>query len=184
MHKLLFFDATIHLGGIDRRGLVNEVTQVISTQLSVDIRKLMFTSDDGIFEGTIDIAEGGDYTLLLDVGQTMARRHNLKIDGQTVIEMQNLWLPPTASVIVSLEAGKHTLTAELAKGDAPTVYYNKVENETVFRSPVAKAVDYTVFVGSPDEIIAAIYIAASASIPHRKSWKPPTDSATSKYPST
>jgi GTP pyrophosphokinase len=55
MHKRLFFDATIRLGGIDRRGLVNEVTQIISNQLSVDIRKLTFTTEDGIFEGTIDL---------------------------------------------------------------------------------------------------------------------------------
>ena len=55
MHKKLFFDATIRMGGIDRRGLVNEVTRVISNQLSVDIRKLMFTSEDGIFEGNIDL---------------------------------------------------------------------------------------------------------------------------------
>jgi GTP pyrophosphokinase len=53
MHKQLFFDAIIHLGGIDRRGLVNEVTRVISNQLSVDIRRLSFTTEDGIFEGTI-----------------------------------------------------------------------------------------------------------------------------------
>ena len=49
-----------------------------------------------IFEGTLNIAEGGQYSLLLDVGQKMARRHNLVIDGAPVIEMQNLWLPPTA----------------------------------------------------------------------------------------
>ena len=55
MHKKLFFDATIRLGGIDRRGLVNEVTQVISNQLNVDIRKLTFTTEDGIFEGWIDL---------------------------------------------------------------------------------------------------------------------------------
>ena len=55
MHKRLFFDATIRLGGIDRRGLVNEVTRVISNQLSVDIRKIMFTSEDGIFEGSIEL---------------------------------------------------------------------------------------------------------------------------------
>ena len=55
MHKRLFFDATIRLGGIDRRGLVNEVTRVISNQLSVDIRKIMFTSEDGIFDGTIEL---------------------------------------------------------------------------------------------------------------------------------
>ena len=109
-----------------------------------------------IFEATLDIPEGGDYSLLLDVGQKMARRHNLMIDGKTVIEMKNLWLPPTASAIVSLAAGKHTVTAELSKGDTPILYYNKVKDETVFRSPVATAVDYTVFVGTPDEVIASL----------------------------
>ena len=107
-----------------------------------------------IFEATIDVAEAGDYSLLLDVGQKMARRHNLLIDGKPVIEMQNLWLPPTASKIVHLSKGKHQLSAELTKDDQPILYYNKVKNETVFRSPVADGVDYTVFVGSPDEIIA------------------------------
>ena len=108
-----------------------------------------------IFEAAIDVAETGDYTLLLDVGQKMARRHNLCIDGKTVIEMQNLWLPPTASAIVHIEAGRHLLTAELTKDDQPTLYYNKVGNQTTFRSPIANAVDYTVFVGTPDEIIAS-----------------------------
>ena len=107
------------------------------------------------FEATVDIKEAGDYALLLDVGQKMARRHNLSIDGQGVIEMQNMWLPPTASTIVRLEKGQHKLTAELSNGDKPVLYYNKVKDETTFRSPVADAVDYTVFVGSADEVIAA-----------------------------
>jgi len=107
-----------------------------------------------IFEATLDISQPGDYSLLLDVGQKMARRHNLRIDGQTVIDMQNLWLPPTASAIVHLDAGVHTVTAELTRDDKPVLYYNKVSMSTTFRSPVAKAVDYTVFVGSADEIIA------------------------------
>ncbi len=107
-----------------------------------------------IYEATLDIAEAGDYALLLDVGQKMARRHNLVIDGQPVIEMQNVWLPPTASKIVHLSAGRHTLTAELSRGDVPVLYYNKVVNSTTFRSPVATQVDYTVFVGSADEVIA------------------------------
>ncbi|MBQ9672268.1 MAG: bifunctional (p)ppGpp synthetase/guanosine-3',5'-bis(diphosphate) 3'-pyrophosphohydrolase [Prevotella sp.] len=55
MHKKLFFDATIRLGGIDRRGLVHEVTSIISQQLSVDIRRLTFTTEDGVFDGTIDL---------------------------------------------------------------------------------------------------------------------------------
>ena len=135
----------------------------LSSERTVNSEIVDVTSTEGgkkevrerhIFEATIDIAEAGDYSLLLDVGQKMARRHNLSIDGQNVIEMQNLWLPPTASAIVHLEAGRHTIEAELTKDDVPTLYYNKVKDQTTFRSPVAYAVDYTVFVGTPDEIIA------------------------------
>jgi len=107
-----------------------------------------------VYEADLSISEAGDYTLLLDVGQKMAHRHNLSIDGKTVIELQNLWLPPTASKIVHLSAGRHHLTAELSADDSPVLYYNKVTDQTVFHSPVASAVDYTVFVGTPDEIIA------------------------------
>ena len=122
-----------------------------------------------IFEAVIDIAETGDYSLLLDVGQKMARRHNLCIDGQTVIEMQNLWLPPTASKIVRLEKGRHKLTAELTRGDRPVLHYGKVQDKTTFRSPVATAVDYTVFVGSADEIIAA-YRELTGECPLMPTW--------------
>ena len=122
-----------------------------------------------IFEAVIDIDETGDYALLLDVGQKMARRHNLTIDGQQVIEMQNVWLPPTASKIVHLTKGRHQLSAELTKIDQPIVYYNKVKDETVFRSPVAEGVDYTVFVGTPDEIIAT-YRELTGECPQMPEW--------------
>ena len=55
MHKTLFFDATIHISGIDRIGLLNEVTQVISSQMNVNIHKITITCEDDIFEGTIDV---------------------------------------------------------------------------------------------------------------------------------
>ena len=122
-----------------------------------------------VYEATLDIAEAGDYALLLDVGQKMARRHNLVIDGQPVIEMQNVWLPPTASKIVHLSAGRHTLTAELSRGDVPVLYYNKVVNSTTFRSPVATQVDYTVFVGSADEVIAT-YRSLTGECPLMPKW--------------
>ena len=121
------------------------------------------------FGAVIDIQEAGDYALLLDVGQKMARRHNLTIDGKTVIEMQNTWLPPTASTIVHLEKGRHELTAELSRGDKPVLYYNKVKDETTFRSPIADAVDYTVFVGSADEVIAT-YRELTGPCPMMPSW--------------
>jgi len=122
-----------------------------------------------IYEGVLNIDEAGDYSLMLDVGQTMARRHHLMIDDETIIDMQNLWLPPTVSAIVHLEPGKHLLKAELAKGDAPVLYYKKVTDETTFRSPVATAVDYTVFIGTPDEIIAT-YRELTGPCPKMPDW--------------
>ena len=122
-----------------------------------------------IFDADIQIEEAGDYALLLDVGQKMARRHHLTIDGQTVIDMQNLLLPPTASKIVRLSKGLHHLSAELTKDDVPVLYYRRVTDQTVFRSPVSEAVDYTVFVGSPDEVIAS-YRALTGECPQMPSW--------------
>ena len=55
MHKKLIFDAIIQIRGIDRLGLLNEVTQVLSYQMSVNIRKVVITTSDGIFDGTIDL---------------------------------------------------------------------------------------------------------------------------------
>jgi GTP pyrophosphokinase len=55
MHKKLFFIATIRLGGIDRVGLLNEITQIISAQMSVNIRNLNITCEDGMFDGTLEL---------------------------------------------------------------------------------------------------------------------------------
>ena len=120
---------------------------------------------------TVDFTanETGDYRIMLDVGQKMARRHNLAIDGKTVIEMQNMWLPPTASAIVHLEKGSHHVTAELTRGDEPKFSYGLVRDETTFRSPLAEAVDYTVFVGTPDEIIAT-YRELTGQCPPMPEW--------------
>ena len=122
-----------------------------------------------IYEVYFSVEETGDYRVMLDVGQKMARRHNLAIDGKTVIEMQNTWLPPTASAIVHLEKGKHHVTAELTRGDEPKFSYGKVKDETTFRSPLAEAVDYTIFVGSPDEIIAT-YRELTGPCPKMPEW--------------
>ena len=54
-HKELSFLVTIYIKGIDAVGLLNEVTQVISRQLNVNIRKLDIETTDGIFEGRIQL---------------------------------------------------------------------------------------------------------------------------------
>ena len=124
---------------------------------------------DNAFTAVLDIEEDGEYSILLDVGQKMARRHNLSIDGTEVIDIRNGWLPPTTSIIVHLKAGRHELTAELERGDNPTIYYRRVDDRTVFSSPVAEAVDYTVFTGSADEIIAS-YRKVTGEVPMLPSW--------------
>ena len=133
------------------------------------------TRQKNIFQAQITVDAEGDYSILLDVGQKMARRHNLAIDGKTVIEMQNLWLPPTASAIVHLTKGTHTLTAELTENDKPVVYYGRNQSEPdypiicSFSSYPSDAVDYTVIVGTPDEIIAT-YRKLTGTAPLMPAW--------------
>jgi GTP pyrophosphokinase len=55
MRKHLYFIATIRLAGIDRVGLLNEVTHVISSQMNVNIRNLNITCEDGFFDGTFEL---------------------------------------------------------------------------------------------------------------------------------
>jgi len=55
IHKLASFLARISINGIDRIGLINEVTNIISTELNVNIRNMNVSVYDGIFEGTIDL---------------------------------------------------------------------------------------------------------------------------------
>lgn len=54
-HKELSFLVYIYIKGIDSVGLLNEVTQIISRQLNVNIRKLSIETNDGIFEGKIQL---------------------------------------------------------------------------------------------------------------------------------
>ena len=55
MHKVMFFDATIELRGIDRKRMLHDISEVISDKLDVNIHKMTISSDEGIFDGTIEI---------------------------------------------------------------------------------------------------------------------------------
>ena len=121
------------------------------------------------FAGSIDIPEDGTYSLLLDVGQKMSRRHYLAIDGEPIVDVSNTWLPPTTSALVPLTAGTHTLAVEGVRTDNPVLYWKKVEDATTFRSPVAAALDYTVFAGKADEAIGA-YRTLTGPVPEMPDW--------------
>ena len=55
MHKQMLFDATIEIKGIDRKGMLLDVSKIISDQLGINIHKVTISSDNGIFDGTIEL---------------------------------------------------------------------------------------------------------------------------------
>ena len=70
-HNEQSFAATIFIKGIDGVGVLNQITKVISDNLSVNIRKLNIDSSDGIFEGYITL-------LVHDVNEVEALCNSLK----------------------------------------------------------------------------------------------------------
>jgi GTP pyrophosphokinase len=57
------FSAKLKLSGIDQIGLVNQVTRVISNNMNVDIFKINFDTDDGLFSGGISVRVKNKATL-------------------------------------------------------------------------------------------------------------------------
>jgi guanosine-3',5'-bis(diphosphate) 3'-pyrophosphohydrolase len=55
IHKLVSFVARISMTGIDKIGLVNEITTIISSELKVNMTNINISVKNGIFEGTIDV---------------------------------------------------------------------------------------------------------------------------------
>ena len=55
MHRKLFFDATVRIQGIDRMGILVDVSRVITSQMNVNIHKLTIGGEDGVFDGSIEL---------------------------------------------------------------------------------------------------------------------------------
>ena len=55
MHHQLFFDATIEVHGIDRKGMLHDVSEIISHKLNTNIHQVSFSVNDGIFEGRLEL---------------------------------------------------------------------------------------------------------------------------------
>lgn len=64
----LAFIVRLSLKGLDRMGIINEITRYISFVMSVNIRSFCLTTDDGVFEGYIDlyVHDMGDLEKLTD----------------------------------------------------------------------------------------------------------------------
>ena len=54
-HKAMSYLSELEIRGIDRKGILLEITQVVTGELNINIRELHIQSHDGIFEGTISL---------------------------------------------------------------------------------------------------------------------------------
>ncbi|MEA3318320.1 MAG: RelA/SpoT family protein [Bacteroidota bacterium] len=54
-HQILSFLSELKIDGIDRMGVINDITNIISEVLSVNMRKIHIETHDGIFEGFIEL---------------------------------------------------------------------------------------------------------------------------------
>lgn len=122
-----------------------------------------------LYKGKLSVAQDGDYSMMLDLGN-MESRHLLIIDGKPCIDQSNLWLPPAASTIVRLKAGEHTVQVVCKSTNRPKLTWKLTGDETLLRSPNARALDYVVFYGkNADEVISS-YRNLSGNVPMLPLW--------------
>jgi GTP pyrophosphokinase len=61
--------ANLKIKGIDSVGLVNRITQLISNDLSVNIRAINISGEGGVFEGDITVAVRNKHHLQNIIGE-------------------------------------------------------------------------------------------------------------------
>ena len=52
---MMSYLARISITGLDRMGIISDMSKVISLQLGVNMRKISIETHDEIFEGTVDL---------------------------------------------------------------------------------------------------------------------------------
>ena len=83
-HKLLHFSVSINIKGIDGVGVVNQITNIISQELNVNMERILIEAYDGIFDGTIRLRvhDVDDIKVICD---NLKKLHNIRsvvrIDG-------------------------------------------------------------------------------------------------------
>ncbi len=156
-------DPRIALAAEDTTGDASSVDVTTTEGTRREVRR------ERVFTGTFTATTAGRHAFFLDVGQKMARRWHVEIDGQVVVDFANLWLPPTTSWFTDLTAGEHTMRVAGAKDDQPVLTFRPARAVTEFRSPVAEALDYVVIAGEGDGITAA-YRALTGPVPMMPIW--------------
>ncbi|WP_343615792.1 TIM-barrel domain-containing protein [Novosphingobium sp.] len=157
-------DQTIPLQQKAQSG-TSQLADVTTTQgnARVELREAVYT-------GRFSVAAAGRYAFLFDSGGKMTSRYHVEIDGRVLVDHANLWLPPTTSFIAELEPGEHDVRILAGAKDAPILRYGLAAPTTVWRSPVAQAIDYVVIAGPSARQIMEGYRALTGAAPMMPVW--------------
>ena len=144
----------------------DEAEKLVETTTTAGTQKV--AQNQSLYQGKLIVPQDGEYSIFLDLGD-MGNRHFVSINGKAVIDQSNMWLPPTAGTLVHLKAGEHDVQLICKSDNKPQLSWKLKDNSTVFRSPHAKALDYVVFAGSADDVIAS-YRKLSGNAPLFPKW--------------
>jgi alpha-D-xyloside xylohydrolase len=128
------------------------------------------TRKSATFEGEFDVPVGGTQAMMLDSGWAMERRYKVEIDGKTMVDFANFWLPPTTSWFSTLSAGKHSVRVEGDSDDAPSVFFRPAADKTTWRSFTGHTIDYVVFAGPTADGIIRRYRDVTGAAPLMPKW--------------
>lgn len=156
-------DERIVLTAIEAAGATSSVDVTTTEGTRREVRH------ERVYEGKFTTTAAGRQAFFLDVGQKMARRWHVEIDGKPVVDFANLWLPPTISWFTELPAGVHTVRVIGVKDDQPVLTFRPTRAITEFCSPVADALDYIVIAGQGDEATSA-YRQLTGPVPLMPRW--------------
>ena len=122
-----------------------------------------------LYTGQFAIEKNGEYSMMLDLGD-MDSRHFLVIDDSACIDQSNVWLPSSVSALVNLKAGVHNVQVVCRASNTPKLTWKPTDDNTTFRSPNAKFLDYVVFYGPSADNVIASYRNLSGNVPMLPRW--------------
>ena len=165
-YGLTDFNPTDNFVSLAKQAKPAESEKLVEVTTTAGTQKV--SQNQSLYTGKFNVEKEGEYSLFLDLG-AMGNRHYVVIDGKPVLDQSNMWLPPTAGTLVNLKAGEHEVQLVCKSDNKPTLSWKLKENTTTFRSPNAKMLDYVVFAGSADEVIAS-YRNLSGQAPMFPKW--------------
>jgi alpha-D-xyloside xylohydrolase len=127
-------------------------------------------TQEAAFTGEFEAKDGGQYAMMLDVGQKMAQRYHVEIDGKAEVDFANRWLPPTTSWLSTLSAGRHSVRVIGEAKDQPVLFLRPSNDLTTLRSANAKYIDYVVFAGPKSDDVIRRYRDLTGAAPMMPDW--------------